>query len=967
MRIILPATVLATAALSVPAVAGAAATPASLPAVKRTLTAATTSQSCAKTADTVYRAPISGFLDVRLRAARGDWDLGLRDAASRASMGSSRSFGGREVMQAWVTAGQRILVQGCRRSGGSRSAKVSLTLVDVKPPTSGVSQLLRVTAAPKQLEKLEMLGLDVTHNIHKGYGDVVVHSAADTKLISSLGLTSKVLSADLAERSRQSRAADARFAQRVGRAGSTVPSGRTSYRDYPVIQEELKKLVADHPDMVRPVVIGKTFQGRDIQGVEIAKDVNADDGRPVYFLMGVHHAREWAAAEAPMEYAHVLTEQGSDARVANLLKAERTVIVPVVNVDGYVSSRNAEPYDPFLFARDNLGDDPAGGGLPFSTVASILPPGGVFTYRRKNCDGAFNNPMFPCELQYGVDNNRNYGNLWGGPGASPDPTSQSYHGPGPRSEPETQAVWNYTRTHQVSMLMTMHNVAALVLRPPGLRQFGFAPDEKRMKQIGDAMAGVTKYESQYSFQLYDTAGTTEDDTYAATGGYGYTVEIGPKDGEFHAPYETGFVKQWDGTYAEQPGKGLRELLLIAAEAGASTPDHAVVGGTAAPGTTLRLTKDFDTKTSRWCNPGLDPVVSVAGDSLLCPAGDNDPITLKDSLDSTTTVPASGRFQWHVNPSTRPFIGGGAVKESYGPIAGSKQTQSGAPGGVGDQVDHEFTVPGDIGAEALTFDLKASLPEDYDIEVFRKEADGKLTSLGTSGNSPGEDESVTASPAGGGVYVVRVTYFAAITGNYKVSVEASKLTSETTTGTKESYKLTCERDGKVVETHTLTIDRGQAVALRLCGGAPLTGPPAGTPNGPPAGTPNGPPAGTPNGGSSAGTPSGPPAGTPNGGSSAGTPNGGSSSGTPAVDGKPVANVAVQSSGNGSASKPQTAAQKKAAAKKKALAKKRAAAKRKAAAKKKAAAKRRYQQRCVAKAKKIKSSSKRRAAIKRCGKR
>jgi hypothetical protein len=914
MRTLFPAAALVAAALAAPAAAGAATAPATLPAVQRTLTAPTVSPSCATTASTVYRAPISGFLDVRLTAARGDWDLGLRDAASRASLGSSRAFGGREVLQTWVTAGQRILVQGCRRVGGSRSAKVSLELVDVKPPTAGVSQLVRVNASPKLLEKLEDLGLDVTHNVHQGYGDVVVHGASELKLISSLGLTSKVVSADLTKLSRRSRAADARFTQRAGKAGSSIPSGRTTYRDYPIIQEELKQLIADHPDKVRPVVIGKTFQGRDIQGVEIANDVNADDGRPVYFLMGVHHAREWAAAEAPMEYAHVLAEQGgSDPRVANLLKTERTVIVPVVNVDGYITSRNAEPVDPFLLARDTLGDDPTGQGLPFSLVASILPPGGVFTYRRKNCDGAFPSPSVPCELQYGVDNNRNYGNLWGGPGGSPDPTSQSYHGPAPRSEPETQAVWNYTRTHQVSMLMTMHNVAALVLRPPGLRQSGFAPDEARMKQIGDAMADATKYESQYSFQLYDTAGTTEDDTYAATGGYGYTVEIGPKDGEFHAPYEEGFVKQWDGTYADKPGKGLREALLIAGEAGASTPDHAVVSGTAAPGTTLRLTKDFDTTTSPWCNPGLDPAVSVS-DALLCPAGYEDPLTLKDRLDSTTKVPANGRFQWHVNQSTRPFVGGGALKQEFGPIAGSKQTQTGAPGTVGDTVEHTFVVPGDIGAEALTFGLTATLPEDYDIEVFRKAADGTLTSIGTSGNSPGQDESVTVSPAGGGTYVVKVTYFAALTGSYEVSVEASKTVSETTTGTKESYTLTCERDGKVLETHTLTIDRGQAVALRLCGGAPV-----GTPAGPPAGTPVGPPAGT-----------------------------------PAVDGKPVPNVPVK--GSGTTKKPQTAAQKRAAAKKKA-----------AAAKKKAAAKRRFQQRCVAKAKRIKSPSKRRAAVRRCGKR
>ena len=153
----------------------------------------------------------------------------------------------------------------------------------------------------------------------------------------------------------------------------------------------------------------------------------------------------------------------------------------------------------------------------------------------------------PCTLQYGVDNNRNYGNGWGGEGAGTDPITQSYRGPGPFSEPETQAVWEYSRARQVTNLITMHNVAALVLRPPGIATEGKAPDEPRMKEIGDAMADAAGYTSQYGWQLYDTSGTTDDYTYAAQGGYGYTIEIGPEGGDFHMPYKTGVVDQWTAT------------------------------------------------------------------------------------------------------------------------------------------------------------------------------------------------------------------------------------------------------------------------------------------------------------------------------------------------------------------------------------------------------------------------------------
>ena len=289
---------------------------------------------------------------------------------------------------------------------------------------------------------------------------------------------------------------------------------------------------------MRKVSFGTSFQGREMSGVEISRNVDADDGRPVFFLMGEHHAREWPSVEAAMEFAQLLVQEQATTRVASLLDRVRIVILPMVNPDGFVSSRGA--FD----LGDQLGQEPN-----VTLVEAIAPPGGLFAYRRKNCNGEILGPQLPCELAWGVDINRNYGNLWGGPGSSSDVTSQSYHGPAPRSERETNAVWNFVREHQVTSLVSIHNVAALVLRPPGVSGSGLAPDEARLKAIGDAMGNAAGYTSQYGFELYDTAGTTEDDTYAATGGYGYTIEMGPPDGNFHMPYETGVIADWTGENA----------------------------------------------------------------------------------------------------------------------------------------------------------------------------------------------------------------------------------------------------------------------------------------------------------------------------------------------------------------------------------------------------------------------------------
>ena len=649
-------------ALAAPAQADAADVVAKLLAPSVRTLAPTGGSHCAAT---TYKAPVTGTLDARLRG-RGDWDLVVRDTNAN-RVASSRGLGGSEVVQGWLRGGRSVIVEACRRAGAGSQAKVTLRTVAAALPKligGGAAQLVRVSATDAQLAGLERAGFDVTHSRGSGWADVIVSGAVQLTQLQLTGLRFQTRDANLAKSYAGARAADARATTRAGATGSALPSGRTSYRTYDEIQAELKQLVDQHPGLVRPVQFGTSYQGRAMYGVEIARNVDAADGRPVFFTMGVHHAREWPSAEAAMEFAQLLVQGQATTRVGNILDHSRVVILPLVNPDGYVSSRNA--FDP----GDTLfGQDPT-----VTLVESIIPPGGIFAYRRKNCDGEILGPQLPCELAWGVDNNRNYGNLWGGPGSSSDVTSQSYHGPGPRSEPETQAVWNYVRSHQVTTLVSIHNVAALVLRPPGVSGSGLAPDEARMKTIGDAMANAAGYTSQYGYQLYDTAGTTEDDSYAATGGYGFTVEMGPPDGNFHMPYATGFIADWTGenAYASQRG-GLREALLLAAEAAATPADHAILRGTAPAGKVLRLKRAFQTRTSPYCEKGIEPVVNVdgiiepilnAGLPAICLTGQKPPLAIDDVLDATTTVPGAGSYAWHVNQSTRPFVGAAGGTEAY---------------------------------------------------------------------------------------------------------------------------------------------------------------------------------------------------------------------------------------------------------------------------------------------------------------
>jgi len=76
-------------------------------------------------------------------------------------------------------------------------------------------------------------------------------------------------------------------------------------------------------------------------------------------------------------------------------------------------------------------------------------------------------------------------------------------------------------------------------------------------------------------------------------------------------------------------------------------DHAIVAGSAPAGHTLRLRKTFRTTTSPICQ--TDTTDSEGNCTLTAPA-----FELDDFLDTQLAVPESGRFAWHVAPSTRPF-------------------------------------------------------------------------------------------------------------------------------------------------------------------------------------------------------------------------------------------------------------------------------------------------------------------------
>ena len=471
--------------------------------------------------------------------------------------------------------------------------------------------------------------------------------------------------ADLNKREAANNQANAAYA--AATVASPLPSGRDSYRTLADYNNDMRD-ARGHPS--RRSRSGshcrsKSLDGRTVYGIEIGRDVQAaEDGRPVFVLLGVHHAREWPSGELAMEFATDLVKNyGTNQRITGLLDKSRVVVVPVVNVDGFELSRTDGGIVD-LRETDNGG-----------TATILGTPGNA--YKRKNCrlvDGQ-DTPDGTCRVGSatspggygtGVDLNRNYGGFWGGPGASDLFADPTYRGAGPFSEPEIQNVRELVSGRQVTTLISNHTFSNLVLRPNGVHPdtighdghpVGNAPDEEGLKALGAKMTAANGYANIHGWELYDTTGTTEDWSYNATGGYGYTFEIGPD--EFHPPFPK-VVDEYLGA-GQYAGKGNREAYLAALENTVDTATHSVLTGKAPAGATLRLRKQFSSPT--WAG------------------------SFTDTLNTTMKVGAGGKFTWHVNQSTRPVVQDKLVEITEDEPVRS-QTYQGGPTTIGQHVDHD---------------------------------------------------------------------------------------------------------------------------------------------------------------------------------------------------------------------------------------------------------------------------------------
>ena len=114
----------------------------------------------------------------------------------------------------------------------------------------------------------------------------------------------------------------------------------------------------------------------------------------------------------------------------------------------------------------------------------------------------------------GVDPNRNFPTKWGydNEGSSPNPSSETYRGTAPASEPETRALNGLLNRVRFTFLVNYHSAAELLLYGGGGPGATPPPDDTLYEAMAgdDAHPAVPGYDPDISAELYTTNGETDD-------------------------------------------------------------------------------------------------------------------------------------------------------------------------------------------------------------------------------------------------------------------------------------------------------------------------------------------------------------------------------------------------------------------------------------------------------------------------
>ncbi|XP_072945697.1 carboxypeptidase B-like [Epargyreus clarus] len=275
--------------------------------------------------------------------------------------------------------------------------------------------------------------------------------------------------------------------KRVAAAKHKYSMPYDNYQTIDVIDRYLEDIANNHSDIVTLVSPNNSFEGHPIKYLKISSSNFEDLSKPVIFIDGGIHAREWISPASVTYAIHKLVE---DLTEKDLVENYDWVLLPIVNPDGYKYTFNKSRF----WRKTRSTDQDALGRL---------------------CPG--------------VDGNRNYDFNWRTVGTSSNPCHDTFGGSRPFSEVETRVVKGILQEHldRITLYISMHSYGSMILYPWG-HDGTVSPYEPDLKTVGNIMSDAIKKKALSYFPAYAVGNSLRVIGYGASGGsddYAHSIGV----------------------------------------------------------------------------------------------------------------------------------------------------------------------------------------------------------------------------------------------------------------------------------------------------------------------------------------------------------------------------------------------------------------------------------------------------------
>jgi carboxypeptidase T len=375
------------------------------------------------------------------------------------------------------------------------------------------SQVRIYATSPSDFQKIQNAGLYLDGGIHKpGLYFETLLSESEIAMLKNSGVSYQITISDWMEYYNNIPKMSARQIQEAIQQSKddfnvshSIYGTMGGHLKVAEINAKLDSLRLQYPTLVSVKwSIGNTYENRSMWTVRITKNPDAPTGRPEIWFNGVTHAREPLGMENVLYFVYWLVENYNIDPIATYILNNREIYwTPIINVDGYYYNETTNPNG-----------------------------GGQWRKNRK-----------PQGTSTGVDLNRNFGtyNFWNSTngGSSTSQSSDTYRGPSPFSEPETQVFKDFFNSRNFKVGLDYHTYGNLLIKPWAWCDPTPTPDNDVFNEYGNDIVAVNHFSFGTPYQTvnYYVRGGDLDWCYS-------NDSTGHSDHRFIMTPEVGVISFW---------------------------------------------------------------------------------------------------------------------------------------------------------------------------------------------------------------------------------------------------------------------------------------------------------------------------------------------------------------------------------------------------------------------------------------